>query len=169
MADIWVNFPKGPPVPDDIRLTAHDRAILRALQQDSRLSNAQLAERVGMSASACWRRIRALEEAGVISGYGAFVDPDRAGLAFQAIVHVRLARHDRDAVRRVMTDLTARAEVVECYATTGQYDYHLRVLCADMAAYRRFLDEFLFRLPAIESAQTNVVLEAIKGRGPIPV
>lgn len=154
---------------DEFHLNTADRAIIRALQKDCRLSNAQLAEKVGMSASACWRRVRQLEEAGVITGYAALVDPDRAGLGFHAIVHVRLARHDRSAVQRVMTDLTARAEVVECYATTGQYDYHLRVLCADMAAYRHFLDDFLFRLPAIESAQTNVVLEDIKRRSVIPV
>lgn len=146
-----------------------DRAILRLLQQDCRLSNAQLAERVGLSPSACWRRVRMLEERGVIAGYVAAVDPDRAGLDFHAIVHVRLARHDREAVQRVMTELTARPEVVECYATTGQYDYHLRVLCADMTAYRHFLDDFLFRLPAIESAQTNVVLESIKRRSVVPV
>ncbi|MFV0297202.1 MAG: Lrp/AsnC family transcriptional regulator [Hyphomicrobiaceae bacterium] len=146
-----------------------DRAILRALQQDCRLSNAQLAERVGLSPSACWRRVRMLEEGGVISGYAATVDPDCAGLEFHAIVHVRLARHDRGAVQRVMTELTVRPEVVECYATTGQYDYHLRVLCADMTAYRHFLDDFLFRLPAIESAQTNVVLESIKRRSVVPV
>lgn len=146
-----------------------DRAILRVLQQDCRLSNAQLAERVGLSPSACWRRVRTLEEEGVIAGYAAAVDPDRAGLEFHAIVHVRLARHDREAVQRVMTELTARPEVVECYATTGQYDYHLRVLCADMTAYRHFLDDFLFRLPAIESAQTNVVLESIKRRSVVPV
>ena len=146
-----------------------DRAILRAVQQDCRLSNAQLAEKVGLSASACWRRVRMLEEAGVISGYAAQVNPDLAGLEFHAIVHVRLTRHDRDAVRRVMTELTVRPEIVECYATTGQYDYHLRVLCADMTAYRHFLDDFLFRLPAIEIAQTNVVMESIKPRGVIPV
>lgn len=154
---------------DEIQLNAGDRAIIRALQQDCRLSNAQLAEKVGMSASACWRRVRLLEEAGVIAGYAAIIDPGLAGLEFHAIVHVRLARHDRGAVQRVMTELTARPEVVECYATTGQYDYHLRVLCADMAAYRRFLDDFLFRLPAIESAQTNVVLEDMKRRSVIPV
>ncbi len=133
------------------------------------MSNAQLAERVGMSASACWRRVRSLEEAGVISGYSAVVDPDRAGLGFQAIVHLRLARHDREAVQRVMTELSSRPEIVDCYATTGQYDYHLRVLCADMSAYRRLLDDFLFRLPAIESAQTNVVLEDMKQRSVVPV
>lgn len=154
---------------DRIDLQNLDRAILRALQQDCRLSNAQLAERVGLSPSACWRRVRMLEEAGVISGYAATVDPDRAGLEFHAIVHVRLARHDREAVQRVMTELTVRPEVVECFATTGQYDYHLRVLCADMTAYRHFLDDFLFRLPAIESAQTNVVLELIKRRSVVPV
>ena len=146
-----------------------DRKILRELARDGRVSNLVLAERVGLSPSACWRRVRMLEEAGVISGYAATVDPDRAGLEFHAIVHVRLARHDREAVQRVMTELTVRPEVVECFATTGQYDYHLRVLCADMTAYRHFLDDFLFRLPAIESAQTNVVLESIKRRSVVPV
>lgn len=154
---------------DDFTLSLTDRAIIRALQHDCRLSNAQLAERVGLSASACWRRVRMLEEAGVISGYAAQIDPDRAGLEFHAIVHIRLIRHDRAAVQRVKAELGARPEVVECYATTGQYDYHLRVLCTDMAAYRRFLDDFLFRQPAIESAQTNVVLEEIKRRGLTPV
>ena len=84
---------------DEFQMNAGDRAIIRALQQDCRLSNAQLAERVGMSASACWRRVRALEEAGVIAGYGAVIDADRAGLGFHAIVHVTLARHDRSAVQ----------------------------------------------------------------------
>ncbi|MFD1794976.1 Lrp/AsnC family transcriptional regulator [Paracoccus aurantiacus] len=153
----------------DIEITSADRAIIRALQHDCRMSNAQLADKVGMSASACWRRVRLLEEAGVIAGYSAIVDADRAGLGFHAIVHVRLSRHDRGAVQRVMSELSSRAEVVECFATTGQYDYHLRVLCADMAAYRRFLDDFLFRLPAIESAQTNVVLEDMKRRIVVPV
>lgn len=156
-------------MPDDLDLTVTDRAIIRVLQQDCRLSNAQLAERVGLSASACWRRVRLLEEAGVITGYAALIDPDRAGLRFHAIVHVRLVRHDRTAVKRVMAELAARPEVVECYATTGQYDYHLRVLCVDMAAYRRFLDDFLFRQQAIESAQTNVVMEEIKRRSTLPI
>ncbi|TKW66634.1 MAG: Lrp/AsnC family transcriptional regulator [Paracoccus denitrificans] len=156
-------------MPEKTDLTHADRMILRELQQDCRLSNAQLAERVGLSASACWRRVRTLEEEGVIAGYAAAVDPDNAGLAFHAIVHVRLARHDRSAVQRVMTELSIRPEVVECFATTGQYDYHLRVLCADMTAYRHFLDDFLFRLPAIESAQTNVVLESLKRRSVVPV
>ena len=78
------------------------------LQQDCRLSNAQLAERVGLSPSACWRRVRTLEEDGVIAGYAAAVDPDRAGLEFHAIVHVRLARHDREAVQR---EMAARGEM----------------------------------------------------------
>ncbi|MFV0293073.1 MAG: Lrp/AsnC family transcriptional regulator [Paracoccus sp. (in: a-proteobacteria)] len=154
---------------DKIKLTPTDRSLIRFLQQDCRLSNAELAEKAGMSPSACWRRVRMLEEAGVISGYGAVIDPDGAGLEFHAIVHVRLIRHSREGVRQVMTELTARPDVVECYATTGQYDYHLRVLCANMVAYRHFLDDFLFRLPAIESAQTNVVLESIKPRSIIPV
>lgn len=144
-----------------------DRRILTLLQQDSRVSNADLADRVGMSASALWRRVRALEEAGVIERYGAVVDPVRVGLGFHAIVHVQLTRHDRDRVIGFIEAVERRAEVQECYATTGQSDYHLRVLCRDLDAYNRFLEDFLFQQSAVESAQTNVVLREIKRSGPV--
>ena len=135
-------------------------------------SFAAAARRMGISKSMCSKMIADLEAdlgTRLLTRTTRAVTPTAAGLGFHAIVHVTLARHDRSAVQRVMTELTIRPEVVECYATTGQYDYHLRVLCADMAAYRRFLDDFLFRLPAIESAQTNVVLEDLKRRSMVPV
>jgi Lrp/AsnC family leucine-responsive transcriptional regulator len=139
-----------------------DRQLLALLQRDCRLSNAELAERAGLSASACWRRIRALEEAGVIERYAAIVRPARLGLAFHAIVHVQLIRHDPKGLQDFIRAVSARPEVQECYATTGQADYHLRVLCRDIEAYNRFLEEFLFTQPAVRSAQTNVVLREVK-------
>lgn len=148
-------------------LDDRDRRILTLLQQDCRLSNAELADRVGMSTSALWRRVRAMEDAGVIERYCAVVDPAQAGLGFHAIVHVQLTRHDRDRVIGFIKAVEHRAEIQECYATTGQSDYHLRVLCRDLAAYNRFLEDFLFRQPAVESAQTNVVLRAVKRNGPV--
>ncbi|MFK7755137.1 MAG: Lrp/AsnC family transcriptional regulator [Sedimentitalea sp.] len=144
-----------------------DQAILLELQRDSRQSNADLAARLGLSASALWRRIRALEDAGVISGYGAKVDPARMGLGFRAIVHVHLTRHDRDQLAAFLRVIAHCPQVQDCYATTGQADYHLHVLCADLDAYNHFLEEVLFASPAVASAQTNVVLRAIKTGAPI--
>ncbi len=144
-----------------------DRQILAALQKDCRIPNSDLAERVGMSASACWRRVRALEEAGVIDRYAAQVNPGALGLQFQAIVHVQLVRHDPDGIVNFIRAIEHADEVQECYATTGTADYHLRVLTRDIEAYNRFLEEFLFRLPAVSSAQTNVVLRTIKRRSAV--
>lgn len=145
-----------------IHIDPRDRQIIRLLQQDSRMSNADLAERAGMSTSACWRRVKALEEAGVIARYGAVVDQERLGLSFQAIVQVHLNRHDPNEVAGLLHALEAREEVQECYATTGEADYHLRVVCTDIAAYNRFLEEFLFRQTAVRAVQTNVVLKSVK-------
>ncbi|WP_171209428.1 MULTISPECIES: Lrp/AsnC family transcriptional regulator [unclassified Ruegeria] len=144
-----------------------DRRIIDLLQRDSRMSNADLAEAVGMSASALWRRVKALEDAGIVERYGAVVDPAAMGLSFEAIVHVHLTRHDPERIKDFMRSIDISPEVQECYATTGQADYHLRVLCRDLAAYNDFLEDFLFRLPAVASAQTNVVLRTIKRNRPI--
>ncbi|MCB1362699.1 MAG: Lrp/AsnC family transcriptional regulator [Rhodobacteraceae bacterium] len=148
-----------------VQLEPRDLRILDLLQQDCRISNADLAGAVGMSASALWRRVRALEDASVIERYGAVLDPEAMGLGFQAIVHVHLTRHDPDRIVEFIRAVEARPEVQECYATTGQSDYHLRVLCRDLDAYNRFLETFLFRQPAVASAQTNVVLRTIKRGG----
>ncbi len=148
-------------------LDDRDRRILTLLQNDSRVSNAELADAVGMSASALWRRVRALEEEGVIERYGALVNPAEMGLTFEAIVHVHLTRHDPDKIVDFIRAVEISPEVQECYATTGQADYHLRVLCRDLSAYNTFLEDFLFRLPAVASAQTNVVLRTIKRNRPV--
>ncbi|NIZ62010.1 AsnC family transcriptional regulator [Sedimentitalea sp. CY04] len=144
-----------------------DRKILTLLQQDARMSNADLAEAVGMSASALWRRVRALEAAGVIERYGAIVNPSAMGLGFQAIVHVHLTRHDPDKLDEFISGIESSPLVQECYATTGQADYHLRVLAPDLDAYNRFLEQFLFRLSAVASAQTNLVLRTLKQNQPV--
>ena len=154
-------------IPNSEGLDPRDRKILTLLQRDCRMSNADLAEAAGMSASALWRRVRALEEAGVIERYGAVVSPARMGLGFQAIVHVHLTRHDPEGIVDFIRAVDSKPEVQECYATTGQSDYHLRVLCRDLEAYNRFLEGFLFRQQAVASAQTNVVLRTIKRDQPV--
>jgi Lrp/AsnC family transcriptional regulator, leucine-responsive regulatory protein len=145
-----------------IKLEDQDRKILRALQADSRMSNQALADAAGMSASACWRRVKLLEDAGVIRGYTAIVDAARAGMTFHAIAHVSLTRHDHGHVDTFIAEVKRRPEVLDCFATTGEADYHLRVVCADLAAYNAFLEGFLFRLPGIANVRTNLVLKDIK-------
>jgi len=120
-----------------------------------------------MSPSSLWRRVRLLEESGIIERYGAVVNPHAMGLTFEAIVHVHPARHDPDDIVAFIRAVETRSEVQECYATTGQADYHLRVLCKDLAAFNVFLEGFLFRLSAVASAQTNVVLRALKRNRPV--
>ena len=142
-----------------MQIDERDRKLLNLLQQDCRLSNTELAEKVGMSSSACWRRVRALEEAGIIAGYSAIVEPRRLGLTFQAIAGL-------EAFKRAVS---SRREVRDCFATTGQADYHMRVICADIDAYNHFLEDFLFQLPAVRSAQTNVVLKEIARAGSLAV
>ena len=139
-----------------------DRKLLRELQRDSRRSNQQLADDLAMSASACWRRVRALEEAGIVTRYAAMIDREKAGFATSAILHVSLERHDEKFVTEFVARVRRRPEVLECYATTGDADYHLRVVVTDMAAYNRFLDEFMFRIPGIRHVRTNMILKEIK-------
>ena len=139
-----------------------DQRILAQLQKQGRATNQELADAVSMSTSACWRRVRALEESGVISGYAALVEREQAGFATSAILHVSLERHDAKFVDEFVSRVTKRSEVLECFATTGDADYHLRVVVRDMKAYNQFLDEFMFRLPGIRYVRTNMILKEIK-------
>ena len=114
-----------------LELDPRDRQILKLLQADCRISNADLAGQAGLSPSACWRKTRHLEEIGVIDAYRAHVVPEAVGLAFQALVHVQLTRHNPEHLQEFISAIETRPEVLDCYATTGQADYHLRVLCRD--------------------------------------
>ncbi len=150
-------------------LEEQDRRILRVLQENGRISNQELAEAVGMSPSACWRRVRALEDGGMVTGYAALVDAQSAGLSFQAIVHVTLTRHDQGHVETFIREVQRRPEVLDCFATTGEADYHLRVICSGLDAYNQFLEGFLFRLPGIATVRTNLVLKEIKHGTTLPL
>ncbi|TKT83015.1 Lrp/AsnC family transcriptional regulator [Aquamicrobium sp. LC103] len=151
------------------KLEEQDRRLLRALQANSRISNQELAETAGMSASACWRRVRTLEEAGVIRRYATILDAPRTGLGFHAVVHVTLTRHDHRHVDTFISEVKRRPEVLDCYATTGEADYHLRVVCEDLDTYNAFLEGFMFRLPGIANVRTNLVLKEIKQESSVPV
>lgn len=143
-------------------MDVQDEKILKALQADGRLTNQQLAQDVGMSASACWRRVRALEQAGIITKYCALVDREKSGHSLSAILYVSLDRHDVKNVSAFVASIQSRPEILECLATTGDADYHLRVVTKDMQAYNDFLDNFLLRLSGVRQVRSNVVLKEIK-------
>ena len=143
-------------------LDRNDRAILKELQLDSRQTMQQLAVRTGMSSSACWRRIRSLEESGVIDRYAAIVNPRKAGFALSSMTLVSLARHEETNVENFVREVMRHPEVLECFATSGEADFHLRVVVEDMDAYNKFLDDFIFRLPGVSQVRSNIVLKEIK-------
>ncbi len=149
-------------------LKLKDRLLLRELQLDSRLTMQQLAERVGMSSSACWRRVRNLEESGVIDRYAVIVNPRKAGFSLSSMTVVSLARHERKNVENFVREVLRHPEVLECFATSGEADYHLRVVAEDMDAYNKFLDDFIFRLPGVSQVRSNIILKEIKSDTALP-
>ena len=143
-------------------LDKNDRALLRELQLDSRQTMQQLAAKVGMSSSACWRRIKSLEESGIIERYAVTINPRNAGFSLSSMTLVSLARHEESHVENFVKEVMRHPEVLECFATSGEADFHLRVVVEDMDAYNKFLDDFIFRLPGVSQVRSNIVLKEIK-------
>jgi len=152
----------------DMALETKDRLLLIELQRDSRQTMQELAERVGMSTSACWRRVKALEADGVISRYTVIVDPRKAGFELSSMVHVSLARHEQKNVEHFVREVSRHPEVLECFATSGEADFHMRVVVEDMDAYNRFLDDFVFKLPGVSQVRSNIVLKEVKWDTALP-
>lgn len=115
-----------------------------------------------MSNSACWRRVKLLEDRGVIKGYSAILDPGACGLDFHAMVQIVLSRHNSDSALDFISAVQDRPEVLDCFATTGDSDYHLRVRCQNIDAYNEFLEGFMFKLDAVATVRTNLVLRQAK-------
>jgi DNA-binding Lrp family transcriptional regulator len=149
-------------------LDHRDRLILAELQRDSRLTTQELAERVGMSTSATWRRVRSLEDAGIIERYAAIVNAKKSGFGLASMVHVSLARHEQKNVEHFVREVSKHPEVLECFATSGEADFHLRVVVEDIDAYNVFLDEFIFKLPGVSQVRSNIVLKEIKADTALP-
>ncbi|WP_151448001.1 Lrp/AsnC family transcriptional regulator [Lacisediminimonas profundi] len=161
-----------------VNLDAIDRKILSILQADGHLSNQEVAERVNLSPSPCLRRIRRLEQEGVIRGYVALLDPQKIGLGLLAWVNVRLEKHDASSPARKprltpQEDFAASVanwpEVVACYAMTGEMDYLLRVHVEDMAHFSRFMMETLLRHPAVLDVKSSFALQKIKDTTALPL
>jgi Lrp/AsnC family transcriptional regulator, leucine-responsive regulatory protein len=155
------------------QLDAIDRRILRAMQVDGRLTYDQLASQVNLSASAVLRRVKRLEESGVIAGYVALVKPEQVGLGLTAYINVRLEKHTETHKRNPMDVFRASVqtwpEVVECAALTGEMDYLLRVLFQDMAHYSRFIMDTLLKHPSVQDCKTSFVLDRVKTTTAVPL
>jgi Lrp/AsnC family leucine-responsive transcriptional regulator len=146
-----------------------DARILRALQQDSSRPVAELAAEVGLSASACHRRVKLLEESGVIVGYVARLDRAALGFPIQVFVEITLSSQSQEALKAFETVVTRFEEILECHLTTGQADYILRVVARDVADYDNIHRNCLARLPGVSSMQTIFVLRSIRERRGYPI
>lgn len=150
-----------------IELDAVDKRILHLLQAQGRSTYDELSQAVGLSASAVLRRVKRLEEAGVIDGYVALLSPARVGLGLTAYINVRLEKHTESHKRNPMdlfaASVQAWPEVVECSALTGEMDFLLRVVVRDMDHYSRFIMESLLKHPSVQDCKTSFVLQRVKG------
>lgn len=141
-----------------------DRKILKVLMTDARVANNELAERVGLSASACLRRLRRLEEADIIQGYTAVIDPAIEGWTMTALASVRLSRQHEDEIQMFENAVREWDEVLECHLVTGSRDYVLKVMSAGLDQYERFIKEKIARLKCVDTIETSFVMNTIKAR-----
>ena len=149
-------------------MDSKDRQILRALQQDGRMTNLELAERVNLSPSPCLRRLRNLEASGAIRGFHADVDRAAYGLPILAFVQIRLERHSDEIVRQFEARISTLAEVLECYMLTGGTDYFLKVVVSGLDAYEDFIRHRIHTIGGIGSIDTSFVYGTVKRSGVFP-
>lgn len=150
-------------------LDAIDRRILQALQADGRLPNTELASRVGLSPSPCLRRVKILEDAGVIQRYAALLSASAVGLPMTIYCRVTLDRQDKAGIEGFASAIAGVPEVLECHLMAGSYDYLLKVCAASLDDYQRFQMQHLTPLPGVRNVVTEIPLKTVKGMGPLPV
>ena len=146
-----------------------DKKILKIMQQDGRISNQALADRVGISTAACWRRVRALEDEDLITGYAAILSRTKVNLNLCAFVHITLTRHFKETTTSFEEAILERPEVLECFATTGDADFILRVVTESIESLDVFLSESLFTLPQISQVRSNIALRELKFTTALPL
>ena len=151
------------------KLDKASRQILEALQADNRQSTQQLADQVGLSATPVWRRIKELEDSGIIRRHVALVDREKLGLNICVLAHVSLVRHSEGSVEEFERLVVASRDIIECHATTGEADYVIKVVVADMKAYDQFLQSQIFKVPGVASVRSSVVLREVKYETALPV
>ena len=153
----------------NVELDALDRKILGILQSHGRISNQDLADRVGLSPSPCLRRVKSLEALGIVQGYVALVDPGSVGQTLQAIVEVRLDRQTSDSVARFEKEILKYPQVLECYLTAGDWDYVLRVVARDLDEFREFCVNRLARIAGVGNVKSNISMKQVKYSTALPI
>jgi Lrp/AsnC family transcriptional regulator len=146
-----------------------DRQILALLQGDASLAIQQIAERVGLSVNPCWRRIRQMEQAGVISSRVALVNPEKVGLGLTVYVRVKTREHSADWARRLNEVIAAMPEILECHRIGGDVDYLLKVVVEDMAGYDRTYKALIERLPSLADVSALFSMERLKSTSALPI
>ena len=146
-----------------------DRHILALLQQDGRITNAEIAKRVGLPPPSALQRVRQLEKAGLIKGYTAVLDPEKLGLRITVMAMITLALHQEQAIERFRRSILDMPEVVECYHVSGQYDYVLKILVKDIRAYEILVREKLARIKGIQQITSSIVFAVPKHTTQIPL
>ena len=151
-----------------MELDRYDRAILRLLQQDARITNARLAEKVSLSESACLRRVRALEECGLIQGYTALIDQQKAGFPVNVFVNITLDRQSQAGLEAFESAVRRIPQVMECYLMTGEHDYLLRLVVADMTDFERIHSQHLTRLPSVARVHSSFAMRTVTRTASLP-
>lgn len=146
-----------------------DRRIIAELQADARLTNIELADRIGLSASPCLRRVRRLAAEGVIAGYRAVLHRNRIGLGLTVFLAVKIDRHSNDRALDFEHIVTAMPEVVGCHLVAGEADYFLEVVVPDMERYQQFLVGKLLELPIIRDVRSSIAIQSLKADAPLPL
>ena len=146
-----------------------DRRILDALQRNAKLSNVQLAEEVGLSPSPCLRRVRLLEEAGVIRGYHAQLDRSKTGLGLTVFVGVKVERHHDESANAFRAAVIDLPEVISCHVVSGVSDFLLQVVLPDLASYEDFLFSTLLKLPGVSDIRSNFAISTVKSQTALPL
>jgi Lrp/AsnC family leucine-responsive transcriptional regulator len=150
-------------------LDAIDRRIIATLQADRRLSNVELADRVGLSPSPCLRRVKRLEREGYIEAYRAMLQRGRVGLGFTVFVDVKIEGHANDRAEAFQEAIVAMPEIVACHLVSGAADYLLEVVVPDLEHYQRFLIGKLLSLPIVREVRSNIAIQTLKAGGPLPL
>ncbi len=146
-----------------VNLDRIDRKILTVLQDDGRITNLDLADRVGLSSAPCLRRVRALEQSGIVARYVALLSPARMGLNFEAIVEIRLKQQTREYFEKFEKRISDMPEVLECFLTAGDWDYYIKILTIDIQSYQEFLlDRLMHQEHEIASFRTTMIMRKVK-------
>ena len=153
-----------------MQLDRYDRQILELLQQDGRISNQDLADRIALSPSACLRRLRALEESGLIRGYRALLDARKLGLSLMALIHISMDRHTPERFSHFEAAVEQIPQVLECLLITGQdADYQIKVIVRDMEAYQELLLNRINRIQGVNGVHSSFVLRRVVDKATLPV